>query len=422
MIFTHQMRASVLFVILLILSRPAAAQTTVVRAARLLDVTTGVVQRPGLIVVEGSQIRAVGSATVPPGATVIDVGDATLLPGLIDSHTHLQDEPGSNWVAQRAYETTALMTLRASRNARRALLNGFTTVRDLGSTGFVDVALSRAIAQGWIEGPSVIPVGHHITITGGHCDLTGFAPGILERGPEGGVADGQDEVTKAVRYQIKHGAQWIKVCATAGVFSFEGPAGAQQYSELEIRAAVEEGARHGLRVAAHAHGTEGIMAALRAGVASIEHGSMLTPEAVALMKEREVWLVPQAYIFDSMDPATLPPAVRRKFEQMAPLAKRSHEEAIRSGVRVAFSTDGPLEKNDPWREFVALVDRGMTPIQAIQSATNRAAEFLQLTDRGTLASGSLADIVAVAGDPTVDITAMQAVRFVMKGGSVVKRP
>lgn len=422
MIFTHRMRVSVLFVILIIPSRPAAAQTTVVRAARLLDVATGVIRRPGMIVVEGSHIRAVGSATVPPGATVIDVGDATLLPGLIDSHTHLQDEPGSNWVTQRAYETTTLMTLRASRNARRALLNGFTTVRDLGSTGFVDVALSRAIAHGWIEGPSVIPVGHYITITGGHCDLTGFAPGILERGPEGGVADGQDEVTKAVRYQIKHGAQWIKVCVTAGVFSFEGTAGAQQYSELEIRAAVEEAARHGLRVAAHAHGTEGIMAALRAGVASIEHGSMLTPEAVALMKEREVWLVPQAYLFDSMEPATLPPAVRRKFEQMAPLAKRSQEQAIRSGVRVAFSTDGPLEKNDPWREFVALVDRGMTPIQAIQSATNRAAEFLQLSDRGTLASGSLADIVAVAGDPTVDITAMQAVRFVMKGGAVVKKP
>jgi imidazolonepropionase-like amidohydrolase len=314
------------------------------------------------------------------------------------------------------------MTLRASRNARRALLQGFTTVRDMGSTGFVDVALARAVAQGWIEGPTVIPVGHYITITGGHCDLTGFAPGILERGPEGGVADGPDEVLKAVRYQIKHGAQWIKVCATAGVFSFEGPAGAQQYSEAEIRVAVEEAARHGLRVAVHAHGTDGIMASLRAGVASIEHGSMLTPEAIALMKERGVWLVPQAYLFDSMDPATLPPAVRRKFEQMAPLAKRSQEQAIRAGVRIAFSTDGPLEKNDPWREFGALVAPGMTPAQALQSATIRAAEFLMLPDRGTLAPGLLADVIAVAGDPTRDVTAMRKVRFVMKAGVVIERP
>jgi imidazolonepropionase-like amidohydrolase len=388
----------------------------------MLDVMTGTTRQPGLVIVEGSVIRSVGPSAIPPNATVIDLGDATLLPGLIDSHTHLQDEPGSNWVTQRAYETTALMTLRAVRNARLTLLNGFTTVRDLGSTGFVDVGLSKAVTNGWIEGPDVIPVGHYITITGGHCDLTGFAPGILERGPEGGVADGVAEVTKAVRYQIKHGAQWIKVCATAGVFSFEGPAGAQQYSEAEIRAAVEESARHGLRVAAHAHGTEGILAALRAGVASIEHGSMLTAEAIALMKERGVWLVPQTYLFDSMDRSTLPPPIRRKFDQLAPLARASHEQSIRAGVRIAFSTDGPLEKNDPWREFQALVGRGMTPVQAIQSATTRAAEFLQLEDRGALAPALVADVIAVAGDPTVDIAAMQNVRFVMKRGNIVKRP
>src|SRR5262245_8528163 len=197
---------------------PLFAHTTIVRAARLLDVASGHMQRPGVVVVEGNEIRGVGGPVEAGGAQVLDLGDATLLPGLIDSHVHLQDEPGSNWVTQRAYETTALMTLRAARNARRSLLHGFTTVRDLGSTGFVDVALSKATAQGWIEGPSVIPVGHYITITGGHCDLTGFAPGVLERGPEGGVADGPDEVLKATRYQIKHGAQWIKVCATAGIF------------------------------------------------------------------------------------------------------------------------------------------------------------------------------------------------------------
>jgi len=391
----------------------------------MLDVASGEIRRPGVVVIDGDRIRAVNPTTVPTDAAVVELGDATLLPGLMDMHIHPMIEPGTAWIRQPLYETQAEWALLAARNARRALLNGFTTVRDLGSAGFVDVALARATDEGWVDGPRIFPIGHYITITGGHCDFTGLAPGILERGPEAGVADGPDEVVKAIRYQIKHGAKWIKMCATAGVFSFEGPVGAQQYSEAELRAGVEEAARHGIRVAVHAHGTDGIMASLRAGVASIEHGTMLTSEAIALMKERGVWLVPQAYLMvegGGIDPASLEPAVRRKLAEIEPRAKFSYEQAIQSGVKIAFSTDGPLQKNDPWREFVALVARGMTPVQAIQSATIRAAELLEVEDRGRLAPGLLADVVAVRGDPTQHIQAMQEVQFVMKGGKIYKRP
>jgi imidazolonepropionase-like amidohydrolase len=310
--------------------------------------------------------------------------------------------------------------LRAARNAELALLAGFTTVRDTGSTGFVDVAIGHATDARWIKGPRVIPVGHYITTTGGHCDLTGFAPGILERGPEAGVADGPEEVRKAIRYQAKHGAKWIKMCATAGIFSFDRTVGAQQYSEAELRAGVEEAALHGMRVAAHAHGTDGIRAAVRAGVRSIEHGSILDDATIKLMKERGTWLVPQAYIGQAIDPSTLEPQIRAKHEYIDPIARRSLQKAIRAGVKIAFSTDGPLPKSDPGREFGALVQHGMTPLQAIQAATVRAAEMLELEDRGHLVPGKLADIVAVSGNPIQNIGTMENVTFVMKGGTVVK--
>ncbi|MDQ3280827.1 MAG: amidohydrolase family protein [Acidobacteriota bacterium] len=396
---------------------------TVIHAARLLDVGTGEIRSPAVLVIEGDHILAVNPSTVPTAANTIDLGDVTLLPGLMDMHVHLMDEPDADWIRQRAYETPATWALRAARNAKLALQNGFTTVRDLGSSGFVDVALMRATDDGWVDGPRIFPVGHYITATGGHCDLTGFAPGILERGYEAGVADGPDEIQKAVRYQIKHGAKWIKMCATAGVFSFESSIGAQQYSEAELRAGVEEARRHGLRVAAHAHGTEGILAAIRAGVVSIEHGTMLTDEAIRLMKERGTWLVPQAHFDDGMqDLSTLDPIVRKKAEVIAPLARRSLEAAIRAGVKIAFSTDGPMPANDPWREFVSLTRRGMTPLQAIQSATIRAAELLAVEDRGRLDAGLLADVIAVKGNPIQNIEAMQSVVFVMKGGKVYRRP
>jgi imidazolonepropionase-like amidohydrolase len=407
--------------VLALLAAGEAAAEVVVRAARLFDAETGRTIRPGVLVVDGATIRAVNPAALPAGAEVIELGDSTLLPGLIDAHTHLMDEPGADWIRSRAHDTPGVWALRGAGNARALLRHGFTTVRDVNSSGFVDVALARAVAAGWIDGPRVIPVGHALSITGGHIDLTGFAPGVLEQDWRSGVADGPDEVVKAVRYQAKHGAQWIKMSATAGIFSFEGPAGAQQYSEEELRAGVEEARRHGLRVAVHAHGTEGILAAIRAGVASIEHGSMLTREAIGLMKARGVWLVPQAY-WEGYDVTQMPPAIRAKYETMRPLAEQSLKDAIRAGVRIAFSTDGPLPGDDPWREFVALVALGMTPAQALQAATVRGAELLDTPDRGRLAPGLVADVVAVAGDPTSRIEAMRDVVFVMRDGVVYRQP
>jgi imidazolonepropionase-like amidohydrolase len=386
----------------------------------MLDVASGRIVQPAVLVTAGDRIQAINPPIVPAGAEVIDLGDTTLLPGLIDAHVHLMDDPGTSWIRQRAYETPALWALRAARNAERYLLAGFTTVRDTGSTGFVDVAVGKATDANWIKGPRVVPVGHYITTTGGHCDLTGFAPGILERGPEAGVADGPDEVRKAIRYQAKHGARWIKMCATAGIFSFDRTVGAQQYSEAELKAGVEEAALHGMRVAAHAHGIDGIRAAVRAGVRSIEHGSILDDETIQLMKQRGTWLVPQAYIGQAIDPSTLEPAIRAKHDYINPIARQSLQKAIRAGVKIAFSTDGPLPNDDPGREFTALVGHGMSPLQAIQAATIRSAELLELDDRGHLAAGKLADIVAVSGNPLQNIRRMENVVFVMKGGGVIK--
>jgi imidazolonepropionase-like amidohydrolase len=414
-----QRAGAALCAVLLSFSSGSQAQT-VIKAARMLEVVTGKLVQPAVVIISGDRIVAINPAAVPAAAKVIDLGDATLLPGLIDSHVHLMDDPGTSWIRQRAYETPALWALRAARNAERALLAGFTTVRDTGSTGFVDVAIGQATDARWIRGPRVVPVGHYITTTGGHCDLTGFAPGILERGPEDGVADGPEEVRKAIRYQAKHGAKWIKMCATAGIFSFDRTVGAQQYSEAELRSGVEEAALHGMRVAAHAHGTDGIRAAVRAGVRSIEHGSILDDDTIKLMKQRGTWLVPQAYIGQAIDPSTLEPAIRAKHDFINPLARRSLQKAIQAGVRIAFSTDGPLPNDDPGREFGALVQHGMTPLQAIQAATIRGAELIELDDRGHLAAGKLADIVAVSGNPLENIRTMENVVFVMKGGDVLK--
>ncbi|HVF28169.1 MAG TPA: amidohydrolase family protein [Pyrinomonadaceae bacterium] len=398
-------------------------QTLVVRAARMLDVTSGQIIPNAVVVVENGFIKSVNTPAPPTGAQTIDLGDMTLLPGLMDMHTHLTFDIEGEWLHRAVTSTAGDDALRGARNARNTLLAGFTTVRDVGSGDFVDVALMRATGQGFIPGPRIFPAGHSLGITGGHCDATGYAPGVLEQGPEKGIADGPDAAIRAARYQIKHGAKVIKICATAGVLSLEGPVGAQQFSEQEMRAIVEEAARHGLKVAAHAHGTEGIIAAVRAGVASVEHGSMLSDEAIELMKQRGTYLVPTTYLADAIRLDALPAPIRAKAEYVLPLAKASLQRAIRGGVKIAFGTDAAvIPHGQNAKEFNALVTKGMTPLDAIRTATVNAADLLGVSDRGVIAAGRLADLIGVPGDPLQNVRALEDVRFVMKGGAVFKRP
>lgn len=399
---------------------PAAAERVVLRASRMLDVESGRIIQNARVVVEGDKIAAVNPASVPADARAVDLGDVTLLPGFIDAHTHLGGEIGPTMLLDPVMETEVDGAFRAVRNGRLTILAGFTTVRDFG--GSVTVALGKAVDRGDVLAPRVVPSRNALGITGGHCDVTGYAPGVLEQQIKDGVADGPWQVVESVRYQIKHGAQVIKTCATAGVLSLEGPVGAQQYTHEELKAMVDEAARHGIKVAAHAHGTEGIKAAVRAGVASIEHGSMLDDEAIALMKQHGTYLVPTSYLADRINLAVLPAQIRRKAETVLPLARASVRKAIAQGVKVAFGTDaGVFPHGENAREFGVYVKLGMTPLAALRSATLSAADLLGKTDRGVIAAGKLADLVAVAGNPLDDVTATERVQFVMLGGRIVKQ-
>ena len=417
------MRTHLLLLASLSLSAPAQAQDApaiVIRAARMLDVTSGRILSNVSVVIQGDRIVAVNPAALPAGARTIDLGDVTLLPGFMDLHTHLASEISASSFIEPVTLTDADRAYAATANALKTVRAGFTTVRDFG--GDVTVALGKAVAKGIVVGPHVVPSRNLIGITGGHCDAGGFAPGVLERGPEGGIADGPWEAVQAVRYQIKHGAQVIKVCATAGVLSLEGPVGAQQYSYEELKAIVDEAARHGIRVAAHAHGSDGIKAAVRAGVASIEHGSMLDDEAIAMMKEKGTYLVPTTYLIDRINLNVLPPPVRKKAETIMPLARESLRKAIAAGVKIAFGTDaGVFPHGENAHEFAVYVKLGMSPLDALRSATLRAAELLGVSDRGAIEAGKLADLVAVPGDPLQDITATERVTWVMVGGKVIPR-
>jgi imidazolonepropionase-like amidohydrolase len=417
-----RIRGCAVAAICLVAPSPAAAQqVTIVRSARMLDVVKGEMVSPAVIVVANGKIQSVGGANLPANARTIDLGDLTLLPGLIDAHTHLTADISGDWVTRSVRELPADAALRGAMNARKTLLAGFTTVRDVGASGFADISLMKAIDAGFVEGPRMIPSAHAIGITGGHCDETGWAPGVLELGPKNGVADGVDEAIKAVRYQVKHGAKVIKVCATAGVLSFDATLGAQQLSDTELQAIVQEASRHGLKVAAHAHGTEGIIAAVKAGVASIEHGSILSDEAIELMKRRGTYLVPTAYLLSTFQFDSMPPPIAAKARQGIPLAQDSHRRAIRAGVKIAFGTDAAVYPHgDNAHEFAVYVGYGMKPADAIRTATVNAADLLGVTDRAVIASGKLADLIAVRGNPLENVKTLQQVLWVMKGGVVVK--
>jgi imidazolonepropionase-like amidohydrolase len=326
-------------------------------------------------------------------------------------------------------EDPAVKTLRGATNARRTLRSGFTTVRNLGlfiQTGglLLDVALKKAIDLGWLPGPRIVPAGHAISPTGGHLDPTMFqklAPGVLPVTLEEGIADGVDEVRKAVRYQIKHGAEVIKMVGSGGVMSHTGPAGAQQYSADEMAAVADEAHRAGLKVATHAHGDDAIRTAIEAGIDCVEHGSLMSDETLALMVERGTFLVPTTYLADGMDVSHAPPELQAKAAEVFPQAKATIGRAIEAGARIATGSDAPaIPHGRNAKELVALVDRGMTPVQAIRAATVVGAELIDATDRGRLEPGLLADVIAVPGDPTADITVTEQVAFVMKGGDVFR--
>jgi imidazolonepropionase-like amidohydrolase len=405
---------------------PASAETLVVTADRMFDARDGKITGPARVVIRDGLIEAVNPLEVPTDARVIALGDHTLLPGLLDMHTHINGDwfTGDDWVTIPVYETAADWGIRGVVYAERTLLAGFTTVRDVGALpGFPDIALMRAIDRGFVPGPDMWPAGHFISVTGGHCDITGFAPGIQELGPKQGIADGVDEVVKAVRYQAKHGARVIKVCATGGVFSFSqsAPIGAQQYSLEELQAIVQEAGRLGLKVAAHAHGTEGINAAVRAGVASIDHGSILSDESVRLMQEHGTYLVPNLYLKQLELPPETPAATRAKSDFLKPLVRESLQKAYRAGVKMALGTDaGVFPHGQNGREFAALVANGIPEVHALKMATVFAADLLGVDDRGVIEPGKRADLIAVAGNPLEDIDVLEDVRFVMKMGVIYR--
>jgi imidazolonepropionase-like amidohydrolase len=422
-------RALAFFASLLAAAVPAASPAadvpvrTAIRAARLLDVKRGTLISNPVVVVEGGRIHSVESS-VPPGADVIDLGSVTLLPGLFDMHTHVT--VGANVHLKGPDPMTASpedTTIQGVQNARETLLAGFTSIRECGSNDFVDVALKLAIDRGAIIGPSITPSGYQISMTGGHGDITGFPPGIFEMGPRQGIADGKENILLAVRYQLKHGAEVIKVMATAGVLGEERTATARQYSDEELRTVVEEAHRNGVRVEAHAHGLEGILAAIRAGVDSIEHGSMLNEEGLRLMKEHGTFLVPTLYVAQpkSNTGAGMSAHVREKGLSMGAAANAMFPKALRAGIRIAYGTDaGVYPHGLNAREFGVLVDHGMTPIDAIRSATIWAADLLGVSDRASIEPGFVADLVAVRGNPLDDIRTLEAVAFVMKDGVVYR--
>lgn len=394
------------------------------RAARMIDPGAApgeeTVREPAAVLVRGGVIEAVGDAAeqaAPGDVETLDLGDLTLLPGLIDAHTHLtydHDEPFSPTDTFRfGYSRTSAVAARAligAANARKTLEAGFTTVRDLGAWGFADVTLDRVIEAGILPGPDIVPAGHVLTVTGGPCNQALADPRTFDGGPEHGVADTPDEIVEAVRHQIRHGAEVIKVCVQ-GTFDLE-----------ELRLIVETAHRRDVPVAAHAFETEEVRRAVAAGVDSIEHTAVLDEEIIETMVEHGTALVPTMQVMLHYPPEKLPPDLRAKVEREIPLYKEGVLAARDAGVRIAAGSDSAeIPHGDNVLEPLALVETGLTPLAALRAATVDAAAVLGLDDRGRIAPGLRADLVAVEGDPAADVEAVRNVRFVMKAGEVVFR-
>jgi imidazolonepropionase-like amidohydrolase len=409
------------------------SNTIVLKAARLYDGKSNAVVTPGIVVVSGGKITAVGAnASIPTGAEVLDLGDATLLPGFIDAHTHL------TMMATTDYKQAALdslqktipeQTLDSISNAKVTLMAGFTTVRDVGSRNFIDVGLRNAIRNGKVPGPRMLVSVHAIGATGGHCDDTGYRSGVFgkETSPEDGVANGPEQVRYAVRLAHKYGADIIKTCASGGVLSPADDVDTPQLTQEELNALIDEA--HALRrkVAAHAHGAEAAKRAIRAGVDSIEHGSFLDDEALDMMKQRGTYYVPTLMALQGLSEQMqagmyIPPAIRAKAELAMASLHKTFQKALAKGVKIGLGTDAavyPHGRNG--EEFHQMVDLGMKPIDALKAGTSADADLLGLADKiGTLETGKLADIVAVPGNPIENIRQTEHVLFVMKEGMIFK--
>jgi len=425
--------------VLTLAASPARAQqaaatpvpATVIRAARLFDGTSDRVVSPGVVVVQGGKILAVGDAAkAPAGAQVIDLGDATLLPGLIDAHVHLTMELSDNYYRdfyQQLLQLVPEQTLRAIPNARKTLEAGFTTVRNVGADDYEDVGLRNAIAAGIVEGPRMLIAVHALGATAGHGDSPPFDPNLVKPlGPVNGVCDGPESCRAAVRYQIKYGADLIKMMPSGGVLSLTDPVDAPELSQDEMNAIVAEAHSWGRKVAAHCHGDRAAKMAIQAGVDSIEHGSFLQDDTLQAMKAKGVYLVPTllAGEYTGGKADKFPPAIATKARAALQARSQMFKDALRIGVPIAFGTDSAVSPHGlNGQEFALMTGLGMTPAAALRAATSVGATLLGVNDRlGTLAPGKLADVVAVRGNPLDDIHTMEHPVFVMKEGTVFVKP
>jgi len=412
----------------------AGTGTVVLKAARVIDGTGAAPIQNGAVVIADDKIVAVGPAAtvrVPAGARTVDLGNATLMPGFIDAHTHvigrtLGDPAGDDADVRDVDSFGAILS---TVNVRNTLMAGFTSIRNVGSPHFDDIAIRKAINEGWVIGPRMQTGAHSLGITGGHCDENGFKPGLADGDFKTGIADGPDQIRAAVRYQVKYGADVIKTCATGGVLSEGDAVGTTQYNFDELKAMVDEASKLERKVAAHAHGAEGIKIATRAGVASIEHGSFLDDEGARLMAEKGTYLVPTLSAGEAVERAARNGVLKGLRAEKALAAAQAMRHAVKIAIQhkvpIALGTDagvGPHGANG--HEFTLMVEwGGMTPMQAIVAGTSSAAKLLGW-DRtvGTLTAGKWADVVAVPGDPIADIKAMEKPVFVMKNGVIYKSP
>ncbi len=404
---------------------PAGTDATVVSAARMLDVRSGrMLQNVRILIENGRIVRVVhgdGAAIDAPGAQRRDLGDVTLLPGLIDMHVHIDSDPTYSGYSYLQFNDRFWSAVSVE-HARRTLMAGFTTIRNLGSDDWNDVGLQQAIDEGRVLGPRIVSAAYAFGATGGHCDSTYFPPSMHDRNPYN--ADNPEEARKSVREVRKYGAQVIKICATGGVFSRNTEPGQQQTTYEEMKAVVDEARMWGLRVAAHAHGAAGIRDAIRAGVTTIEHASLLDDEGIRLAKQHGAWLSMDIYNTDYTQSEGAKNGVLednlRKDRELAEIQRENFRRAHQAGVKMVYGTDaGIFPHGDNAKQFAVMVRYGMTPTQAIQSATINAAEALGRSDIGIIEAGRHADLIAVAGDPSRDATALERVAFVMKGGVVV---